>query len=56
MRSSLKSPSQNNIIEVYDSNFIEEIKHLGSYLDDYPYIGMDTEFPGIVYPCPGLLL
>ena len=52
MRSSLKSPNQNNIIEVYDNNFIEEIKHLGSYLDDYPYIGMDTEFPGIVYPCP----
>ena len=51
MRPSFKTPSQ-NIIEVYESNFIQEIKHLSSYLDNYPIIGMDTEFPGIVYPCP----
>lgn len=38
-----------SIIEVYSSNFISEIKHISSLLEDYPYIGMDTEFPGIVY-------
>ena len=37
------------LIEVYADNFIKEIKHLSSYLDEYNYIGMDTEFPGIVY-------
>ena len=40
------------IIEVYSDNFIKEIKNIGKYLKSYPYIGMDTEFPGIVYPCP----
>jgi len=40
---------QVGIIEVYEDNFIEEIKNLSSLLDDYNYIGMDTEFPGTVY-------
>ncbi len=43
-------PNQ-TIIEVYEDNFISEIKRVGTYLKDYPYIGMDTEFPGTVYPC-----
>lgn len=43
------STINDSIIEVYSSNFISEMKHLSSLLDDYPYIGMDTEFPGIVY-------
>lgn len=40
------------IVEVYQDNFVKEIKRVGKYLSSYPYIGMDTEFPGIVYPCP----
>ncbi|MCQ2821642.1 MAG: hypothetical protein MJ252_30660 [archaeon] len=43
-----KSP-KDNIIEVYEDNFIEEIKRVNSYLEEYNYIGMDTEFPGTVY-------
>ena len=39
----------NEIIDVYADNFIKEIKHLSSLLDEYNYIGMDTEFPGTVY-------
>ena len=50
---SLKAKNNNNdqpgIIEVYEDNFIEEIKILSSLLDEYNYIGMDTEFPGTVY-------
>ena len=50
---SLKTKNNNNdqpgIIEVYKDNFIEEIKNLSSLLDEYNYIGMDTEFPGTVY-------
>ena len=42
----------NRIVEVYSDNFIKEIKRIGDYLKSYPFIGMDTEFPGIVYPCP----
>ena len=41
--------SNSKIIEVYRDNFIEEIKHLSSYLEEYNYIGMDTEFPGVVF-------
>ena len=47
-RTSDKS-SKVNIIEVYEDNFIQEIKRISGYLEDYNYIGMDTEFPGIVY-------
>ena len=42
----------NRIVEVYSDNFIKEIKRIGEYLKFYPFIGMDTEFPGIIYHCP----
>ena len=42
----------NRIREVYVDNFIQEIKIISNYLSKYPYVGMDTEFPGILYPCP----
>ena len=48
----LNSNGNTRIIEVYEENFIKEIKRIGKYLQTFPYIGMDTEFPGIVYPCP----
>ena len=41
--------SSNCIKEVYDYNYIEELKVISGLLDEYNYIGMDTEFPGIVY-------
>ena len=37
------------IIEVYEDNFIEQIKNIGDLLEDYNYIGMDTEYPGTVF-------
>ena len=37
------------IKEVYEDNFIEEMKIIMPLLKTYNYIGMDTEFPGIVY-------
>ena len=43
----------NRIREVYVDNFIQEIKIISNYLSKYPYVGMDTEFPGILYPCSG---
>ena len=51
INSDQKTPSNEElgIIEVYDNNFIEQIKYLSSLLDDYNYIGMDTEFPGTVF-------
>ena len=39
------------IIEVYEDNFIKEIKKLSQLIQAYLFIRMDTEFPGIVYPC-----
>ena len=45
-----KTPKRNpKLIEVYTDNFIQEIKNLSSHLEQYNYIGMDTEFPGTVY-------
>jgi hypothetical protein len=40
------------IIEVYEDNFIKEIKKLSQLIQAYLFIRMDTEFPGIVYLCP----
>ena len=49
--SSKSNKLEEKIIEVYQENFIKEIKRIGKYLKQYPYIGMDTEFPGVVYAC-----
>jgi CCR4-NOT transcription complex subunit 7/8 len=43
------SKSKDSIVEVFEDNFLEEIKRLSSYLEKYKFIAMDTEFPGIVY-------
>ena len=40
---------ENGIVEVYAHNFISEIKRLSQLLEEFPYVGMDTEFPGTVY-------
>ena len=40
---------QPGIMEVYEDNFVQEIKAIGKLLEEYNYIGMDTEYPGIVY-------
>ena len=46
------SNQSNRIREVYADNFVQEIKNISGYLTQYPYVGMDTEFPGVIYPCP----
>ena len=40
---------QPGIIEVYENNFIQELKVLSELLEEYNFVGMDTEFPGTVY-------
>lgn len=45
------STNKTKIIEVYEDNFIAEIKNISKYLINYPFVGMDTEFPGVLYPC-----
>ena len=34
--------------EVWADNFVEEMTKISKLVDKYPYIGMDTEFPGFV--------
>ena len=43
------STNNSGIIEVYKENFMDEMKNLISLLNKYNYIGMDTEYPGIVF-------
>ena len=45
-----KNPKKNEYIkEVYEDNLLEEIKVISDLIEEYNYIGMDTEFPGTVY-------
>ena len=37
------------IKEVFDYNLEESFKEIKSIINSYNYIGMDTEFPGVVY-------
>ena len=48
-RESKKSENPKTIKEVYNDNFLEELKVISELLDEYNYIGMDSEFPGTVY-------
>jgi CCR4-NOT transcription complex subunit 7/8 len=49
-RNRSKEKSRDGLIRsVFADNFIEEIKSLSTYLTKYNYIGMDTEFPGVVF-------
>ena len=41
--------NNSGIVEVYKDNLNREMKNIISLLNEYNYIGMDTEFPGIVY-------
>jgi CCR4-NOT transcription complex subunit 7/8 len=49
--SHIERPFSYNIIkEVYEDNFIEELKKITTLIEeDFTIVGMDTEFPGIVY-------
>eukprot|EP00357_Protocruzia_adherens_P003391 CAMPEP_0114983272 /NCGR_PEP_ID=MMETSP0216-20121206/6601_1 /TAXON_ID=223996 /ORGANISM="Protocruzia adherens, Strain Boccale" /LENGTH=301 /DNA_ID=CAMNT_0002345223 /DNA_START=192 /DNA_END=1097 /DNA_ORIENTATION=+ len=39
---------ESRIVDVWDYNFIENIDMIAEIIDDYPYVAMDTEFPGVV--------
>ena len=39
---------QNWIVDVWESNFFEELEKIKDLIAEYNYVSMDTEFPGIV--------
>ena len=45
-KSSLVSQQGQVIKDVWQSNFFEVMDEIGRLVNDFPYIFMDTEFPG----------
>jgi len=43
-----KKPKDKPIVDVWAHNLEEEMKKIMEIVDAYPYIAMDTEFPGVV--------
>lgn len=47
-----QSNESNGIRDVYDYNLDEEMRKISKLVKKYPYIAIDTEFPGIIArPC-----
>jgi CCR4-NOT transcription complex subunit 7/8 len=44
------SGQANQIKEVWADNLDEEFKAINELVEKYPYVGMDTEYPGIYSP------
>jgi CCR4-NOT transcription complex subunit 7/8 len=49
-----QNKQQDDIVEVWDDNFEEEMDRISRLLEKYNYVGMDTEFPGICFQEPNL--
>lgn len=41
-------PKAGEIVEVWDDNLEEAMAQISELLEKYPYVAMDTEFPGVV--------
>lgn len=48
-KSPISPTHKNKIINVYKSNFIDEMRNISNNIKKFNYIGMDTEFPGTLY-------
>lgn len=46
------SKNNSKIVDVYASNFLEEIRKVSLLLEKFNFVSMDTEFPGFIYQIP----
>ena len=46
----MSSANSPHIQEVYSENMVDELRKISELIEEFNYVSMDTEFPGIVYP------
>ena len=44
------SNSKGKIIDVYEENILDELRKISELAEEFNYISMDTEFPGVIFP------
>jgi len=48
-----QAANKDRIVDVWEDNLSDEFENIQNIVEDYPYIAMDTEFPGVVCKPPG---
>ncbi|KAK2964795.1 putative CCR4-NOT transcription complex subunit 8 [Blattamonas nauphoetae] len=47
--SNMEGQEKSEILDVWAHNFEDQLSKITELIEDYPYVGLDTEFPGVIF-------